>query len=77
VVRRQKFRDLVKKLNSHDKRFQIYEARGKGSEVLLYHPDIGGRPQSFPVTHHSGQEIGQGMLKAIIRRFNLPSDIFA
>jgi hypothetical protein len=43
---------------------------------MLYHPDVGGRSQCYPMTSHKGQDVGKGMLKAIIRRFNLPSDIF-
>jgi len=35
-----------------------------------------GRPQYFPLTFHKGRDIRKGMLKAIIRRFNLPPDIF-
>jgi len=28
------------------------------------------------MTYHKGRDIGKGMLKAIIRRFELPADIF-
>ena len=43
---------------------------------MIYHPDIDGHPRSCPVTYHKGKDVGKGLLKAIIRRFNLPPDIF-
>ena len=44
------FRTLEKALRKHDKRFEVYKKRGKGSERIIYHPDINGRPESYPVT---------------------------
>ena len=49
---------------------------GKGSERMIKHPNVNGRAECFPITFHKGQDIGKGMLKAIIRRFALPNDIF-
>jgi predicted RNA binding protein YcfA (HicA-like mRNA interferase family) len=63
-------------LHEHDARFQFWHKRGKGSERIIYHPDINGQPQQIPLTFHKGQDIGKGLLKAIIRRFSLPGDIF-
>jgi predicted RNA binding protein YcfA (HicA-like mRNA interferase family) len=63
-------------LRDYDSRFQEFSNRGKGSHRLLYHPDINGRKASFPIPYHKGRDIRKGILKAIIRRFNLPSDIF-
>jgi predicted RNA binding protein YcfA (HicA-like mRNA interferase family) len=77
VVRRKKVRDLLRILRKHDPKFEVLQKRGKGSEMMVYHPGVNGRAESFPVTHHAGQEIGKGMLKAIIRRFDLPEDIFS
>lgn len=37
------FRELIRKLRKHDSRFEVYVNRGKGSERMLYHPDINGR----------------------------------
>ena len=76
MPRPKKPQDVIRLLREHDQRFQVIPKRGKGSEVMLYHPDIGGRSQCYPMTFHKGQDVGKGMLKAIIRRFNLPHDIF-
>jgi hypothetical protein len=74
----QKYREVVRTLRAHDKRFQFLERRGKGSERMIYHPDINGRPESFPVKcHGEGTELRPGVLSGIIRRFSLPRDIFS
>jgi 20S proteasome alpha/beta subunit len=72
-----RYSEVIRRLRKHDKQFAVADRRGKGSERMIYHPDIGGSSASYPVTCHGmGTEIGVGMLKAIIRRFNLPDDIF-
>lgn len=72
-----KYRELVKILRSYDPRFEIWERRGKGSERIIYHPDIGGRPRSFPVKcHGENTELRRGVISAIIRRFDLPKELF-
>ena len=76
MPRPKKPQDVVRILREHDKRFVVYTKRGKGSERIIFHPDINGRSQIYPLTFHKGQDVGKGMLKAIIRRFNLPEDIF-
>ena len=43
------FRTLEKSLRKHDKRFEFYKKRGRGSERIIYHPDINGRPEAYPV----------------------------
>jgi len=43
---------------------------------MIFHPNINGRSESFPMTFHKGRDVRPGMLKAIIRRFNLPNQIF-
>ena len=40
------YRELIKKLRKHDPRFEEHVNRGKGSERMLYHPDVDGRPES-------------------------------
>lgn len=66
------FRTLEKKLRKIDSRFQIFEKRGKGSERMIYHPDINGKPASYPVKcHGENTEIRKGTLADIKRRFNL------
>ena len=71
------FRELIKKLRKHDSRFEVYLNRGKGSERMLFHPDIGGRPESYPLKcHGEGDEVRRGHLAAIRRRFRLQPDFF-
>lgn len=66
------YRELVAKLRKHDSRFQVFKNRGKGSERMLYHPDINGRPQSYPLKcHRESDDVRRGHLSAIERRFNL------
>jgi len=43
---------------------------------MLFHPDINGKSASIPLTYHKGRDVQKGLLKAVIRRFNLPNDIF-
>ncbi len=72
-----KFREVAQRLREHDPRFEFRQNRGKGSERMIYHPDIGGRSESIPLKcHGEGTEIYSGVLRSIIRRFNLPADIF-
>ena len=47
------------------RRFQIFENRGKGSHRMIYHPDIGGRAASMPIPFHKGNDVRQGILKAL------------
>lgn len=71
-----KYRELIKILRAHDSRFEVYENRGKGSERMIYHPDVGGRPQSFPVKcHGENTELRKGVISAIVRRFRLPKGV--
>jgi hypothetical protein len=71
-----KFRELVKILKKYDARFEVWENRAKGSERMIYHPDIAGRPESFPVKcHGDNTELRKGIISGIIRRFNLPRDL--
>lgn len=76
MVRPLKYRELVKLLRKHDPRFEFWERRGKGSERIIHHPDVDGRPESFPVKYHGeGTELRKGILAAIRRRFKLPKDL--
>jgi len=71
-----KYREVVKILRQYDPRFEFWENRGKGSERIIHHPDINGRPASLPVKcHGEGTELRKGVISAIIRRFNLPDGI--
>lgn len=76
MARPYKFRELVKKLRKHDRRFKVFVNRGKGSERIIYHPDVKGRPESHPVKCHGGNtELRKGVISSIIRRFDLPQDL--
>ena len=71
------YRELVRKLRKHDPRFKVYENRAKGSERMIYHPDVNGRPESYPLKcHGEGDEVRKGHLAAIRRRFRLAGDFF-
>jgi predicted RNA binding protein YcfA (HicA-like mRNA interferase family) len=76
VPKPQKPDDVLRILKNHDPRFVIFKHRGKGPHRMIYHPDVNGKPASTPITYHKGKDVGKGLLKAIIRRFNLPPDIF-
>jgi predicted RNA binding protein YcfA (HicA-like mRNA interferase family) len=68
---------VIERLRAHDGRFVVHIRRGKGSHRMIWHPDIGGRAESFPLKHHGDStEIRKGTLAALIRRFNLPREIF-
>lgn len=72
------YRDVVRILREHDPRFEFLVNRAKGSERMIYHPDVNGRPASHPVKcHGDGTELRRGVLSSLIRRFALPRDIFS
>lgn len=71
-----KYHELERILRKHDSRFEFWARRGKGSERIIYHPDVKGRPESFPVKYHGrGTELRKGVISALIRRFSLPRDL--
>ena len=71
-----KYRELVRILKDHDGRFQFISRRGKGSDRMIYHPNINGRAESFPVKcHGENTELSKGVMSDLIRRFNLPTDL--
>ena len=72
-----RYRELVKRLCKHDPDFEVSLRRGKGSERMLYHPNVAGNPKSYPIKcHGEGMIMKKGSMRAIIRHFNLPKDIF-
>lgn len=72
-----KVRELIKKLRDYDERFEFWTRRGKGSELMIYHPDINGRTASFPIKcHGKGDEVDKGYYPGLVRRFKLPSKLF-
>jgi predicted RNA binding protein YcfA (HicA-like mRNA interferase family) len=71
-----KYRELIKKLREYDSKFLVYERKGKGSHRMIYHPDIFGRPVSFPIIcHGEGDEIPMRIIKNLIRAFSLPQNV--
>ncbi len=71
-----KYRELVKILRKYDSRFQFWINRGKSSERMIYHPDINGHPESYPIKcHGENTELSRGVISAIIRRFDLPKNL--
>jgi hypothetical protein len=72
-----KFRDLIRRLVAYDPAFQLFKPRGGGSHYQIYHPDIQGRAESYPIPFRSmNAEVKKGHLAAIRRRFRLPAEIF-
>lgn len=72
-----KFREVARILKEHDSRFIIYENRGKGSERMIYHPDVNGRAESFPIKFHgNNDDLRPYVVPDIIKRFNLPRKLF-
>ena len=44
---------------------------------MISHPDINGSQKSYPVKcHGENTELRRGTVKAILRRFKLPGDLF-
>jgi len=68
--------EIVERLREYDPRFEFLSKRGKGSHFLIVHPDIDGRKESAPCPNHPGKTVSIGVLKSLIRRFNLPRGIF-
>lgn len=62
-------RDLIKLL----RRLGFYEMRQKGSHIRLEHSD--GRKTTVPV--HTGERVGKGLLRKILRDIQLSPDEFA
>lgn len=71
-----KHHEFQRILRKHDPRFEFYVSRGKGSHYIVYHPDIAGRAQSLPIPCHKGRDVLPCYLRQVIRRFDLPVNIF-
>jgi hypothetical protein len=80
VPKPKKPQEVVSILRRHDGRFVIYEDRGKGSHRMIYHPDVAGRPQSFPLTFgfyvltYNATDEKARILKGVAAKFGLPPD---
>lgn len=70
------YRELRKRLQDHDSQFQFLTNRAKGSERMIYHPNINGQAKSYPVKcHGENTEIYVGHIRSITQRFKLPNDL--
>lgn len=69
------YKDTVKALKDHDRRFFIVEGLGKGSHRMVCHPDS---KRHYPLPYH-GQKtiISDHMLRNLIRFFDLPRNLFS
>ncbi len=71
-----KYREVQKRLLAYDSRFNFSSRRGKGSERMIYHPDVEGKPASHPVKYHKAStELRKGVISSLIRRFKLPDGV--
>lgn len=64
-----KARDVIRVL----RKLGFYEVRQKGSHVCFKHPD--GRFTLVP--RHSGEDIGRGLLRQILREINISPEEFS
>lgn len=69
------YRDVVKHVKNERGNVEVHAKKGKGSHRVLFDPDM---PAHFPLPHHGDNKrrIPPGMLKDLIRIFDLPADIF-
>ncbi len=76
MPRNHKYREIESILKKHDQRFEFWSRRGKGSERIIYHPNVNGRSESFPIKcHGDNTQISVGVVSSLIRRFQLPRDL--
>jgi predicted RNA binding protein YcfA (HicA-like mRNA interferase family) len=70
-----KCRELCKKLRKFG--VQEFRKRGKGSERMLHHPNINGRPVWYPIKcHGEGDELSKHIVRAARERFNIKLEEF-
>jgi len=70
-----KYRELRKKLREFG--VQEFRKRGKGSERMLHHPNINGRPVWYPIKcHGEGDELSKHIVRAARERFNIKLEEF-
>ena len=71
-----KYRELARILKAYDSDFEFFKNRAKGSERMIYHPNINGKPESFPIKYHGkNTEVYKGVISDLIKRFDLPGDL--
>lgn len=68
-----RYREIIAYL----KKFNIQEIPRKGAKRILYHPNIKGKPASYPMDVHSKhQQFSRPVIRAIRDRFNISIDDF-
>ena len=75
MPRKLEYREVVKRVRAQRKQVEVKTRRGKGSHVMLFDPECSAH---YPLPHHGNDKrvIPSGMLKDLIRVFDLPEDIF-
>ena len=71
-----KHHEFKRILKKYDPRFQFFVNRGKGSHYIVFHPNINGQHRSVPIPCHGSKDILPCYIRQVIRRFELPDDIF-
>lgn len=67
------YREILSKLRE----FGVQEIKRKGVKRMLYHPDVNGRPASYPMDiHKESQVFSRPVVRAIRNRFNIPLEQF-
>lgn len=77
LMRSLEYREVIRMLGRHDGLFAIYLQRGKRSQRMLVHPSVSGSRKTYPLPYRGDKtRIRPGMLKDLIRKFDLPAAIF-
>lgn len=59
------------------KPFGVQEIKRKGVTRMLYHPNINGKPVSYPMhVHNEHQEFSRSVVRSIRDRFNISIEVF-
>ena len=68
-----RYRDILRLL----RKFGVQEIQRKGAKRMLFHPNINGKPSSYPMDIHSEhQEFSRPVVRSIRDRFNIPIEDF-
>jgi len=77
VAKALSYREVIKRLTSHDKRFEVWSNKGKGGHRIIFHPDIAGRKSSCPIPFHgTNKPVSLNVLSSIVRAFKLRKTFF-
>lgn len=68
-----KYSEIIKKL----KTFGVQEIKRKSVRRMLYHPNINGKPSSYPMhVHNENQEFSRAVVRAVRDHFNIALEDF-